>query len=340
MRLKANFFILIFNMKYLIRISLFLISFFPIWVALFYLQLGAPTMSSEWIEQAYDLKKKRASSCTVPKVLIVSGSGSLFGFNSQLIEEALNRPVINFGVAVGLRLPYILEQTKSVLSKDDIVILPLEYYLYGDADEYTTTLLDYIVSRDPNYFNALPLFEKVNVIVRLPLSRLLSGIKNAIKPTWYPCKGLYCIENMSPWGDQINIEPEQRTAFDVERLRSWQDIAIYPDITKRSKKTLTDFQTWANEKGVKLVMIPMHVIDNPSYHTQKGQDFFNKIRSFANAQGILFVGDVYGHMYDKQYFFNGEYHLNSIGVAQNTQRMIKELQSSDIFASEMLAVNN
>ncbi len=327
-------------MKYLTRISLFLILFFPIWVTLFYLQLGAPTMSSEWIEQAYDLKKNRASSFSVPKILIVSGSGSLFGYNSQKIEEALNKPVINFGVAVGLRLPYILEQTKSVLSKGDIVILPIEYYLFGDPHEYTTTLLDYIVSRDPAYFNALPLFEKVNVIFRLPLNRLLSGIKNKIKPTWYPCKGLYCIENMSPWGDQINIDPEQRTAFDIERLRAWQDTIIYPGITKRTKKTLADFQAWANQKGVKLVMIPMHVIDNPSYHTQKGQEFFKEIRSFANAQGIPYVGDAYEHMYDKKYFFNGEYHLNSIGVALNTKTIIKELQSSDIFASNMLAVNN
>lgn len=326
-------------MKYLVRIILFLFLFVPIWVALFYLQLGAPTMSSEWIEKAYDLKKNRAASFSEPKVLIVSGSGSLFGFDSQKIEEAFNKPVINFGIAVGLRLTYMLEQIKPVLFDGDIVILPLEYYLYGDSNEYTTTLLDYIVSRDPGYFHSLSFLQRVNVIFRLPLPRLLSGIKNKIQPTCYPCKGLYCIENMNGWGDQINIEPEQRTAFDIERLRTWQEDATYPGVTKLTKKTLIDFQLWAKQKGVKLIMVPTHIIDNPIYHTKEGQAFFSEIRNVANSQGIPFIGDVYGHMYDKKYFFNGQYHLNSIGVAQNTQRLIKELQSSDVLAPEMVAAN-
>jgi len=225
-------------------------------------------------------------------------------------------------------LPYILEQTKSVLTSGDVVLLPLEYYHYGHNEEFSSTLIDYIVSRDADYFRKLNYLQKTKVIFSMTLPRLLSGLKNKIKPTWFPCKGVYCIENMNEFGDQVNIHPEDRTALHKNRLNTWDSTVVYPSITTRFKRDFVKYIQWAKRNRIEVKLVPTHIIDDPIYHSSKGKDFFNKILSFASQQGIPFVGDFYNHIYDIDNFFNGQYHLNSVGVDINTKILIEELMNS------------
>jgi hypothetical protein len=99
----------------------------------FYLQFGAP------IEAAYDVNNWRiwkqhiAKTTPSPKVLLVGGSGTLFGMDSGYLEGRLGIPVVNHGLHGGMPLDWLLDVSLRYVNKDDIVVLTLEWpYLLED----------------------------------------------------------------------------------------------------------------------------------------------------------------------------------------------------------------
>ena len=71
-----------------------------------------------------------------PRLLLVGGSGTAFGVDSQLLEDSLHLPVVNLAIHADLGLPFILRQVQSVARPGDVVLLIPEYLL-GRGDDYT-----------------------------------------------------------------------------------------------------------------------------------------------------------------------------------------------------------
>lgn len=59
----------------------------------FYYQLGANVESESWIEPMYQIKDKKALEIgDENKIIIVSGSNSLFGINTEMVSNITNKP--------------------------------------------------------------------------------------------------------------------------------------------------------------------------------------------------------------------------------------------------------
>ena len=71
-----------------------------------------------------------------PRLLLVGGSGTAFGVDSQLLEDSLRLPVINLAIHADLGLPFMLRQIQMVARPGDVVLLIPEYLL-GTGDNYT-----------------------------------------------------------------------------------------------------------------------------------------------------------------------------------------------------------
>lgn len=148
-------------------------------VALFSLQLGAPTENSRWYYEIYQKKKALAADRSHSAVVFIAGSNTLFGIDSKNLEAELGRPVINFGLGAAMGLKLLLDYGYESLQDGDTVVLPLEYELYSyETSNPDAELLDYVVSRDPAAYRALPLPTKLWFLFSIPTHRIREGLES------------------------------------------------------------------------------------------------------------------------------------------------------------------
>lgn len=308
-----------------------------VWVLLFYAALGSPVSRSQWIHEAYRMKEEAASEVSGPKVVLVAGSGILFGVDSERLSAFLNTPVVNYGVHAGLGLAYILERSKRVLKPGDIAILPLEYELFQEENDYPETLLIHMASKDPDYFYALPLVEKVRVMGKMPLKRLRKGLKSALqKQSQEEGEGnaadgnadAYTIENINAYGDQVNLDPKEMSDRDRRKIGRLEAVKLDDSaISDYSRDILSDYIDWVKVNDVCLIVMPSNHVYFDKYHGPEYSAYLRNIRDYFNELGVSYIGDPYDYMYEKSYYFGERYHLNSYGIEKRTTQVMADVGS-------------
>lgn len=313
-------------MLYLHRLFLSFLSFVFVWVALVYFQIGGFTQTSKWVYEAYELKESSARKINTKKVAIVSGSNSLFGFNSGKLESHWNMPVINDAVHALLGLPYILYKSKKILNKGDIVILPLEYFFYQADGKPSELYSDYILSRDGVYFKNLSLVDQLVVISNLSIKRVYQGIKFYFNATLKPTKGVYGVQNINEHGDQINIEPDKMTEREFSDLRTLSAEEISSsDISYSFIHSMDAYVNWAKDNGICIIAMPPNYMFFQKYKEEKYISFLSNIKRYYASRDVKFLGNPLTYMYEKNYYFNTNYHLNSDGVQKRTLQVMDDI---------------
>ncbi len=296
-----------------------------LWTALFFFQIGAPTTSSEWIDNIYKKKERLIEESTPPRIILIGGSGTLFGFDSLKICKSTGIKTINFGTHAGLGIDYILYRAKKVLRSGDIAVIVPEYSHFTYTGPKEETQIDFVISRDRDYFFNRPWNEKLQYIYRMSLPRLMSGIYHKLNKTKINVNGLYGVHNINNLGDQINIKKSQRTKSDIMRLKTAKPANI-ASISTESRKILEKFSIFAKSMNVDIYMTPPAILDHKIYHTQKYKNFFSNIRKLAEELGYTHIGNENDFIMPEDMFFNTIYHLNSTGVEKRTARFIALLK--------------
>lgn len=312
-------------MRYVVNIFISFIIFNIIWIFIVLLQIGNPTKTSEWAHELYEVKEQYARSINGQKIVFVSGSNSLFGINSKMLEEQWGIPVVNYGVHAGLGMPYILYKSQSILQEGDIAILPFEYPFYIMDDMPSEANCDHILSRDPKYFYSLSKLNQLKVIFSIGFKRLLSGFKFYIYPI-EKIKGFNGTQNINLNGDQMNIDYEDRREKDLDSIKA--DKIKTTDLSSEFIENLNTYISWAKKKKITLIfMPPTHMYFN-IYDSNEYKIFLNNIKDYYKNRNVLYIGTPKEYMYEKQYYFNTSYHLNNIGVEKRTKQLIKDINQS------------
>jgi hypothetical protein len=313
-------------MRYLFFLGLSSLLVIAIWIGMFFVQLGAPTQHSKWVHEAYELKERAASAIVRSKVLIVSGSNSLFGFNSRKLEDHWGIPVVNGAVHAGLDLPYILERSKRSLVKGDLVLLPLEYQFYQSDGEFSEIFIDFIVSRDPGYFFELSVADQALVIFKTSLDRMVTGLMYKFFRNTKPTMGVYGVQSINEYGDQINLEPENMTEREYAGLAAAKDIDVGSGtLSVEFVEAFDNYSAWATRNGICLIGMPPNRLRFESAESEMHRKLFDSIRGFFRRRNLAFIGDNYDYMYDKRLYFNTASHLNAVGVEVRTEQVLIDL---------------
>lgn len=313
-------------MPYLSRLLISFIVFCFLYIFLVYTQIGNLTQSSKWISEAYELKESSAQIINSNKTVIVSGSNSLFGFDSIQLEQSWDMPVINTSVHAGLGLPYILNRSKRILNRGDIVILPIEYSFYQADDKPSEVYSDYILSRDGAYFRNLSLVDRLVVISSISTKRLYQGIKLYFNSTLKPTQGIYDVQNINSYGDQINIEPDKMTKKEFLAIDGLSaDIIASSEISNNFIRSMDEYVNWAKDNGICIIAMPSNHMFFSEYKEKKYMGFLSKIKGYYASRDVKYLGNPLDYMYQKKFYFNTSYHLNSDGVQKRTLQVINDI---------------
>lgn len=63
---------------------------------------------------------------------------------------------------------------------------------------------------------------------------------------------------------------------------------------------------------------------------EKGFEFSEKFETMLSAYGYEAISEVEDYMFPGRYFFDSDYHLNDLGAALRTERLLADLRAAGI----------
>lgn len=249
----------------------------------------------------------KLKNCKEQKIVIIGGSNTSFGFDSNKIYDLYQRPVFNTGThaAIGLRLQ--VEFFKTFLNDGDIVIIAPEYEQFlGKLFWGNCTMLE-IVSMDSQLFNKLSLRQYINGT---------KYIKEAIKETLIT-RGIGIIDG--PYGKK-----SLNKYGDISEYRAHKQINpthLESDICHDAVRYLKDFMA---ECPATVILLPP-VFQDKSYDLNKGEIML--VDSILKINGVGFQASPYRYRFNDTLMFDTPYHCTSEGAVIRTQMVIEDMQS-------------
>lgn len=285
-------------------------------------QLGRPHPNNAWISESIHYKQAIAKALPSPKLVVVAGSGAMFGINSTYLEEAYNRPAVNLGVNAGISLPAILNSAKGIIKPGDVVLLPLEYPLYNREEAVSSSLIHWANSH-PDTFSQLPFKRALEVFAKTSLTRILEGYRGL--PEGFTVSGDYGVQNQDEHGDQI------RTERALREERHWKFLNSLPDETYGKAlhegsfdwSRLRRFRDELLAQGACPVFLPPPMLFQQSYvESPIEAHFYDTLPSKATSEGLFWLGSPREAMRDANDFFDTNFHLVNEARSAYTQQII------------------
>jgi len=294
-----------------------LTTFYFYWLS----NVGYNHIATQWIKSFYHHKTEIVQKIKEPKLLIASGSTSMFAFDSQRLSDQINMPVVNYGVAVGLGLKFILNKAKEQLKPGDIVLLPLEYKLYDDEHVPDKTLPLYLLD-DPSYFEVLPIIEKISIVLFTPTTSFIEFLTPA-QGEFH--KDLYNSKRLNDYGDMASIEMDR--IYIEHNVHKYSFPNVTPiSVNARSRALITHFITWARSNNVKVIAMPPAIKHSIALADQKALTTKQHLYQFWESLGVDFIGRFDHFEFSKRHMFENPYHLNTQGRGLFMDALLKEEQ--------------
>lgn len=316
----------------LISFTVFIIILIPVILVSF-----AFGLSPQYDESFYGgmaIKYDRLKNISERKVVIIGGSSLAFGLRSDLLEQELGMPVVNFGLYANLGTKYMLDVAKDFIGKDDIVIIApeqnsqaLSLYFNAEAVWYS---IDgkYEILNKTDTSNAGDLLGKFFTFV----SGKFSYWKNNDKPN---PEGVYNVGSFNELGDIIYERPHNtmkdgydgampisfdKSVIDVEfidYINSYAEVAA-----KSGAKTYYAFSPM-NAKAI-------------ADSNESIVDYYDYLRTCLD---ITVIGNPLSHILDCEWFYDSNFHLNDAGALYYTALLAQEIKAElDIFTPVTIEV--
>lgn len=286
-----------------------------------------------WIKNVYMIKHHITNMTKTSRIIVAGGSSTLFGFNGELVEKYSKYNFLNLGSHAGLPINYHLDQILATVKKGDIVFLPLEFtYYYKTAPYQESWYIQNMLFWDKDYNKYITPTGILYSLLTTRPTELIKAIPKHLKqqdksPLEKWQKGettsdTYSFLNLDKYGD-----------FCFNRRSSYSNNPKYIDnnqnISEFFIKEFLQTKEKLNKKSVKIFLIYPPTIKNPNFNLDK-DDAIKRIDHLKNElkkYNIEILGDPRDFHFDRELFFDTEYHLNCNGAKQRSLNFLKLLES-------------
>lgn len=298
-----------------------------------------------WLKDTYKIKDYiNAKVASKHRLIIISDSNSLFGFNSSLIDAETKYTPINYATHGGLPINFHIDKIIANAKSGDVILLPLNFGYYTreiPKDEWW-----YIQNMQiwgDGYDKFITLRSVLFALLKTPPRTLAKNIIKVIKQdfkqdkdifsimeqSWdknAPCEGEfhgYSYKSLNKYGDfctQVNKEP-----FLIKN-----DYGLNANI-KVSSFFISEFkrlQEYAKANNIRLVLTYPSIARNELLDDKDLAVLWaiSTLKSQLEQENIRIYGDFSEFVFDMQYFYDTNYHLNKEGANLRTKAVIKLLQ--------------
>ena len=243
------------------------------------------------------------------KIVIIGGSSGAFGFNSRMIHEAFNLPVVNTctHASIGLRMQF--ETFKDMLRDGDIVILCPEYgggkeRLYGGYN-----LLRILSTHLPEGYRKISLRQWLYIYKFIGLHNLGTSRHEDVEEY----DDAYSANAINEFGD-IEWKREHKDSIDNYTLSGVMDEELIDYF-----KYIRDY---TKSKGIKLVFLP------PTFMKSNFKNCADQIDSLAyclETNGVPWQSSPSYYSFEDSLYFDTPYHMTQEGADIRTKAIIEDL---------------
>lgn len=287
-------------------------------------QIGAQTQTARWIYELDKIKINYAQSIKTPKIILVSGSNTLYGLSCATISQETKIPCVNTALTQELGLDYILSHARHLSNSNDIIIMPLEYQLYLYKGSPSELLIDYVLGYDPNYLKSVDLFTQIKYLGGISFDRLIQGVSTKLKPNSANKK---YANRINQYGDTLDNSKNSMTEQQFKSMDTWNPFTLEQyAIDNYAANRIIEFINWSKKNNIKVMATWPSTVNFPAYREAGSQAFFQKIEKFYQNQSVPVLGKPEDFLYEKPLFFNSVYHLNDVGRNQRTKQIISLIQ--------------
>ncbi|ARJ43317.1 hypothetical protein B1H58_15595 [Pantoea alhagi] len=330
-------------MKNTVKVLVFFISAISlsaVYALLYKQQIGAPVKAEWWLKETVIKKTDLLSKVKSPeRIVIISGSNSLFGFDSSVIEEGTGIPTFNFGLHASLDMSYLSKVASNIAKKGDIFVAPLEYTYYVRKSMYSDWFINNMIAWGADYLHGLDIFDQASFIAHTDARRVFEGLltpKRRVLTSEHDIKRFiptgvyrgYSYKSIKRNGDIIT--PENQTSH-VKSLMSNIDAEgsplTYESSSKPAKYSIDQIiklKEAIESKGAKLILIWPASIKSESFNemNESSSHFISEIKREVSEEGIDIHCKPYEFNLDSKYFFDTYYHLNKSGEELRANKVL------------------
>ena len=287
---------------------------------LWILSLGRYERAEHWLSDVYFAKQYHAAQIAEPKVIIVGGSNSLFGFDSKTLENLIGRPVVNLAGHAGLSLDFHIKMAEKFARAGDLVVMPLELSYYASTPDLTSWQVANMSSWGAKYmdwsprilldffrnssFTSLLTRTLIRRIPSDPESKVLAAVEanSAIGAVdWHG----YSYKSMNDRGD-ILLKSAPPTAIPNGSYTNG-------DVSDFAIQRLQSLQAHLVEHGASLRLTWPVTMRNPLFDLsrQKDQSIVQSIKDRLTAAGLSVVCNPEVFHFERQFFLETNNHINA-----------------------------
>ena len=257
------------------------------------------------------------------KAVIIGGSSTAFGFDSELLEEYLGMPVVNLGTYAALGTKLMLDLADGYIKKGDIVIISPEIEAQTLSMYFSSAATLRAIDGEYSLLFDIPAKHWLNLYGASWSHSITkwNHFKNGTAPN---SSGVYNADNFNVYGDIEYDRKENKMTYYYDKKNN----AIRLDesiLSADFAEYLNDYYKKLTRRGAQAYFYycPMNILSAEATGTYENRFDFQK---YLDAQlDIPIIGDIDSHLMEPGYFYDTNFHLNGAGARMNTILLLEEL---------------
>lgn len=266
---------------------------------------------------ALDKEHRLDSLAGQPRLVIIGGSNTRFGFDSRVLRDSLGLEPVNMGVHIGLGLDFMFDEVEDRLAAGDVLLVSAEYNHFFDrslydGDEGLTDMylmkhewgkaLAHVVETQ-NYFSLYSLLRK-----RLK--------RRGTRPEDIS-ERMEVRTKYNAFGDYVGHYGLSSRPWKRQQLAPCPDTTVVADVARRVQAL--------RQRGVDVRLLP------PPYARSQYAADSAAIACLADAlqrRGLAFALPPASVAYADSLFYDSYYHLTRAGVLRHSRQVAGNLMHS------------
>jgi len=263
-------------------------------------------------------KFDRLNSLEGKKIVFVGGSSLPFGLKCGTVEKETGYAVVDFGLYAALGTVVMMDLSLSGIGEGDIVILAPETDPQLYSDYFTPRLFRQSIGERTDLLRYLSKGRRKEAALAY-YPALYKRILERNDPLM-PETEIYARNNFDEYGDIALVRRRNRMSggFDASQTVSLE--ALY---NEGFFDEVNDYAKKVREKGATLLFWFPPINEAAVRFTDEEAERFTAY--LTGRLDCRLLGDVRDAVYDPEYFFDTNYHLNDTGAALHTENTVQKL---------------
>jgi hypothetical protein len=256
-----------------------------------------------------------------PRIILIGGSETAFGVDSELIKNSLGYDVVNMGLSAGLGITFVLNEVKEQVKEGDIVIMA---FPYSFQDEGGHNILEVLLV----YPGAISYIDSIGILLnfgsfQVTLQRRFQGLIKHFLPQRDDANGVYSRKCFNRFGDMVgHLDMPPKNNVRGELIVEDVQQQINP-VWEKSMASLNKFYSMVQDKKANFYLT-FPPVPEPVYRREaaKVAVFYNWLKSNAT---FPLLGHPESFIYPHRNFYDTIYHLDREGRELRTTTLIELL---------------